>query len=136
MIDLHVCSEVWILHFCQMSNQRVCADRHLEPIYFQTRDISGKILSNKFIQIQMFFFMARVLLIKVAMGRQQKYHRHCCSHARKDGEVFFVKKIGAPTFVLAFNNFSIICATIDLQLNEQSRKSGFSLGCRILSSFY
>ena len=56
-----------------MSNQRVCADRHLELIYSQTRDISGEILSNKFIpggefKCQIFVFMARVLLIKVALG--------------------------------------------------------------------
>ena len=38
----------------------------------------------------MFFFMARVLLIKVATGKLQKYHRHCCSNTREDGEVFFV----------------------------------------------
>ena len=57
-----------------MSNQRVCADRHLELIYSQTRDISGEILSNKFIpggefKCQIFVFMARVLLIKVALGK-------------------------------------------------------------------
>ena len=34
--------------------------------------------------------MARVLLIKVATGKLQKYHRHCCSNTREDGEVFFV----------------------------------------------
>ena len=59
--------------------------------------------------------MARVLLIQGCNWETTKISPHCCStNARAGREVFFARKHGALSCILAFH-FSSICATIDLQ---------------------
>ena len=61
---------------------------------------------------QMFFFMARVFLTKVATRKLQKYHRHCCSNAKKEGKFLSNKNYK----IAGFNMLSLTNTLVSLNL--------------------
>ena len=59
--------------------------------------------------------MARVFLTKVATRKLQKYHRHCCSNAKKEGKFLYKKnyKIAGKFKMLSLTNTFV---SLNLQL--------------------
>ena len=122
----------WNLHFCQMSNQRVCADRHLEAlsryiqkhVTFPVKSCQTNLYWVDYSNSNVFFFMARVLLIQGCNWETTKISPHCCStNARAGREVFFARKHGALPYILAFHFLLFVLLQICnmqliLKLNE------------------
>ena len=67
---------------------------------------------RRFFSFQMFFFMARVFLTKVATRKLQKYHRHCCSNAKKEGKFLSNKNYK----IAGFNMLSLTNTLVSLNL--------------------